>query len=211
MNPENETFFNQEEETTENKAEEKENKEQINLSLATVADLVRQIKETGFAKVNDYQNSCEYAVIHNKAADEYHVWSLVADLQADEHGWSEFIKALPGYYEKAGDKNMKVFFCGSEYDIPLDRKSGNTFDVKPPYRYITPDGIQYQVEFIKDINEHGEKYTRTEIKYVETARLSPEEVERQAETVIKAFGEHKPFSDYGSKVLTPSRKILDHE
>lgn len=196
MNPENKAFFNHEEETSENKAENKEKKEFVNLSFVSAADLVKQIKEKRSYFTNEYQKFCEYAVINNKTTNQYDTWYL------EEDGYLEFLEELPEYYRKANDKDLKVFFCGTQYDIPLNKTpkdyyANNDEQSRKPVTYLTPDGIKYDKDYSKLTDENGEEYETPVIKYFDSEQLSLDEVKKQAENVKKQLGGIlRPFRPY---------------
>lgn len=153
MNPENKSFFNHEEEINENKAENKEKREYVNLSFASASDLVKQIEEKGYFDSNEYQNTCKYGVIYNKNKGKNDVWDFESEEEIDfEDEHLTFYKQLPDYFKEAQDENMQVFFCGSKYDIPLTKISNlikpleeiNKVSIDRLHHYLTPDGVQYQ-------------------------------------------------------------------
>lgn len=152
MNPENRDFPNFEEEIA-SKAENKEKEEQINLSFASAADLVKQIEEKGYFDRNEYQDTCKYVVIHNKNTGKNDVWDFEYEEELDfDDKHLTFYHQLPTYFKQANDKNMRVFFCRSKYDIPLMRISVEIAPLQKIKgvpdenlrRWLTPDGIQYQ-------------------------------------------------------------------
>lgn len=167
MNPENKSFFNHEQEINENKAENKEKKEYINLSFASVADLVRQIEEKGYFDRNQYQRSCEMVVIQNKNTGKYDFWDFgsqpdvwhTENLQESNDEDPLFLDELPEYFKKTGDQNIKLFFCNSEYDTPLKSLNNTDFDNffnnmeertdNKNHDYLTPDGFHYRFVFSK--------------------------------------------------------------
>lgn len=147
MNPENRTFSNHEEETNENKAENKEKKEYVNLSFAYVADLVKQIEEKGYFDQNEYQDSCSMAVVYNKKTEKYDYWEF-----EDESRNTTIYDDLPLYYKKSGDEEMKILFCASKFDIRLkylqDADFNEFFNSREKKEgYLTPDGVYYKFAF----------------------------------------------------------------
>lgn len=204
MNPENKPFFNHEEKKPENKAENKEKKERINLSFMLASDLIKQIKSGEKLNLNDYQRICEYAVIHNKTTGQNDIWYLEVDLFTDEDGFSTFLEELPACYEKASDLNMKIFFCGSQYDIPLNKTPedylmNNKEKLPNLATYLTPDGIKYEKEYIKMTDADGKEYKAPVVKYFDDEHLSLDEVKEQAKIVENKFGSDRllrPFRYY---------------
>ena len=194
MNPENKHFFNSEEESSENKVEDKEKKEYINLSFVSAADLVRQIESGERYNFNNYQRNSKYAVVFNKNTHEYDHWDLEDDYG---EGFSEFLDELPTYYEKNDDKDMKIFFLDTEYDIPLDKNTwGLKDDGEEVSYFLTPDGIHYRKHFLWKGMEDGEEYPIFEINYFDTERLLPDEVRRQAKIAKNKFNwDFKEYSD----------------
>lgn len=191
MNPENRVFSNHEEEKNENTAENKEKNERINLSFVLASDLVKQIKSGEELKLNDYQKTCEYAVIYNKKANLFDTWDLVDD------GFSDFLEELPVEYEKSRDENMKIFFCSSQYDIPLHLlRSETESKQKKPLQFLTPDGFEYKMEVSKEYNNRGKIRSGVKISHFDQKRLSSEEIKSKIEQVNNKWEGHQPFADY---------------
>ena len=192
MNPENRAFFNYEEET-ENKAGNKEKKEQINLSFMLASDLIKQIEADKGLYLNEYQKTCEYAVIHKKASNEYAIWDLEDNFG---EGFSDFLKELPSYFKEVGDKETKILFCGSKYDIPLHKIPKDSFNQDKIagdriHRYITPDGVQYQMRF-----SEADKGTALEMRYSDEDRLSVDEVKKLGAAVKNENGKTRAFAEF---------------
>jgi len=192
MNPENNDFSNFEEEIA-NKAENKEKKEFVNLSFMLASDLIKQIESGGkpdLRYLNKYQRSCEHIVIHNKNTNKYDRWYL-----EDDYRFSKFLDELPSYYEKSSDKDMKIFFCNSEYDIPLDNEAWKAEDDgEKALHFLTPNGVPYREDYIKRIDENGKEDYIFELSYSDTKQLSPEEVRKQIEIAKNKL--NKNFKEY---------------
>lgn len=216
MNPEKRDFLSQEgfEEENTNKVENKEaKKEEINLSFASAADLVKQIEEKGYFDGNEYQDTCQYAVIHNKNTGKNDFWDFRREdeLEFGEDANKVFVNQLPKYFKEANDENMRVFFCRSKYDIPVMRIGDQVLPLqelagvenKHLSYWLTPDGVKYQ--FI-----HSAKGGIETIIYDNKERVPIDEVQKIGELVMEKRSDFsqrkglKPFVefDYDSHKVT---------